>query len=94
MTTPTPSAMREDLNELLNALPGAQGRAIRAAIIREVFALFDTATAKPAPATQPSDTNGSNPAEVERALFLEPHPAELRIMEAASVPNGFEHRAV
>ncbi len=87
MTTPTP--YRRDLDELLNAMAGLQGAA-RRAIVRAVHDLFDSATAKPAPGTPPSDTNGSAPELVERALFLEPHPAELRIMEAAAPPNGFE----
>ena len=90
MTTPTP--YRRDLDELLNALPVVAG-ASRRAIVRAVHDLFDSATAKPAPAIAPSDTNGSAPELVERALFVEPHPAELRIMEAAT-PNGFDHRAV
>ena len=89
----TPTALRADVAELLNALPGSQGRAVRAAIVGEVLRLFDAATAKPEPAMPISDTNGSAPELVERALFREPAPAELRIMEAAT-PNGFDHRAV
>jgi len=89
MTTPTP--YHRELDELLGSLAVVAG-APRRAIVRAVHDLFDSATAKPAPATAPSDTNGSAP-ELERALFVEPHPAELRIMEAAT-PNGFDHRAV
>lgn len=90
-TTPTPThrAMRDDLGELLTALEGQYGRAVRLAIRREVFGLFDSLTAKPEAA---SDTNGSEPEQVEHALFREPAPDELRVMEtlAGTVPNGIE----
>ena len=89
MTTPTP--YRSDLDELLNSLAVLQGRATRAAIVRAVHDLFDSATAKPAPLPI-SDTNGSDPADVDRALFIEPAQAELLAM--GGTPNGFDHRAV
>jgi hypothetical protein len=79
--------MRRDLQELLTGLEGQQGRAVRLAIRREVFALFDAATARPAPV---SDTNGSEPEAVNRILFVEPAPAELLVMQMAGTPNGFE----
>jgi hypothetical protein len=94
MTTPTPYSpaqivMRRDLGELMTGLEGQQGRAVRLAIRREVFALFDAATARPTPKAPPSDTNGSEPADVERALFIEPTQAELLAMPR-EVPNGIE----
>lgn len=92
MNTPTPMALRNDLGELLNALAGQQGRAVRAAIVREVFALFDATTARPAPKTEPSDTNGFAPEDVERALFREPAPAELITMRQG-IPNGLDPEA-
>jgi hypothetical protein len=103
--TPTHSAIRGDVAELLNALPSAQGRAVRGAIMREVLALFDSATATPeprkdAPAYVPtqqlpmpvSDTNGSEPEAVEREIERSFHPpaaAELLVMQS-SVPNGID----
>jgi hypothetical protein len=85
------------LDELLLALQGECSRAVRHAIRREVFALFDTVAARPAAAERQqspaSDANGSEPVEVERALFVQPAETEIRIMEAvnaAALPNGFD----
>ncbi|HEX4511525.1 MAG TPA: hypothetical protein VH328_15665, partial [Burkholderiaceae bacterium] len=73
------------------SLPSVAG-APRRAIVRAVHDLFDSATARPAPALAVSDTNGSDPAEVERALFVEPSQAELLAMPR-TVPNGIEVNA-
>jgi len=70
MTTPHP--LRKDLDELLNALQAPQGRAVRAAIVGAVHHLFDAATATPEPQNPPSDTNGSDPEQVEAQLGLIP----------------------
>lgn len=90
--TPTPHPYRRELDELLGSLAGLQGVATRRAIVRAVHDLFDSATAKPEPLGPPSDTNGSDPARVEHALFREPAAAELLIMQS-SVPNGIEVNA-
>lgn len=70
---PTPMLrVRQDVLSLGNALAATPPGAVRTALLTGLIALFDSATAAPAvtPAPAPaSDTNGSAPAEVERALF-------------------------
>ncbi len=89
MTTPTP--YHRELDELLGSLAVVAG-APRRAIVRAVHDLFDSATAKPEPLRAASDTNGSDPTEVERALFVEPAQAELVAMPRV-IPNGIEVHA-
>jgi hypothetical protein len=70
MTTPTPHiGLRGELDDLLEALAGLKGTAARRAIKREVYLLFDLATARPATAEPASDSNGTAPEHVEARLF-------------------------
>lgn len=78
--TPTPTPLRSDLAQLLDALPNVQPGAARVALRSAVLSIFDLALnagrAESGPALPTSDTNGSHPAAVEQRLFdHEPIPA-------------------
>ena len=101
MTTPTPlrpidkalDDNRSRLIDLTAALQRPQKPFVLVVLTDAVLAVFERTAALIAPPQPISDTNGSDPSEVEGALFTGIAQAELLTLPRTE-PNGFDHRAV